>query len=280
MSDIETTTNPDLMRHLSPTKIEGMMKCGLAVKFRYIDKIPEPAVGVMVAGSAVHAVLERALKQRILGAPLPSAADMVDWFGPAWDEQINERESKEGFSAWDWGDENADAVKEECKRLVEFTRLQVLDAIKPKVIEHECKTRFESAAGDFLVWGYIDLLEEDGLLSDWKTTKKVSANAQKLGMQLPYYSYEVIHLMGLKPDAAINARKIFLVRGKKPKVEVARYSVTQSQRKWFADVAAECWKATQSDAYVPNTSGWWCSAKFCSFYAMCQGELGEVNGGD
>jgi hypothetical protein len=278
MSDIETTTDPELMRHLSPSKIEGMMKCALAVKFRYIDKIPEPAVGVMAAGSAIHAVLERALKQRMLGAPLPSAADMVDWFDPAWDEQIKDRESKDGFTAWDWGDEDPKDVQEQCKRLVEFTRIHVLDAIKPKVIEHECKTRFESSVGDFLVWGYIDLLEENGLLSDWKTTTKVSPNAKKMGMQLPYYSYEVINLMGLKPDTVVDARKIFLIRGRRPGWDVVKYRVTLGRRKWFADAARECWKATQSDAYVPNTSGWWCGAKWCSFYAMCQGELGEVSG--
>lgn len=260
----------NLMKHLSPTKIEGFLKCPKQVRLRYVEKVQELESGFLMSGNAVHAVLERALKRVILGGKIPDRNEADDWFLAAWDSEKKEREEKPRFIGWLW-DEPEEKTKNECRALIPFALTEILPVIKPRLVEEEAKLYYDSEIGGFLVWGQLDLLEEDGVLSDWKTTKKVSKNARDSWLQLGHYSRYVHEVVG--GSEVTPARKIFLIRGAAPKVDVVKYEITPAMRAYFSEVAAEVWKAVRANSYVPNTNGWWCDPDWCPFYGPCQGEL-------
>lgn len=261
------------VKHLSPSKVEGT-KCMEQFRLRYVEKVPEPSPGVFVAGRVVHAVAERALKRVILGSGLPSAKDVDDWYVAAWKEEVAGEEEKSSFLGWDWDEKRGDShdkAHRECRALAQFALTDVLPGIKPKLIEEDAKLYYDSDVGQFLVWGRLDLYEQDDTVTDWKTTRKVSKNATESWLQFAHYSRYAHEVMN-GPETT-KCRKIFLIRGASPKADVASYDLTQGKRNWFHRVAAEVWKATKSGVYIPNTSGWWCSPDWCSYYPTCQGEL-------
>jgi hypothetical protein len=236
--------------------------------YRYKYHLPEPSVGVMLAGRVVHAVLEGALTSVILGKGLPSAKDLDDHFAVAWAADVQKEEARDGFSGWVWNEGDPEKiVREESRGLVRMAREEILPNIRPRFVEHKFNYELPSAAGPFRIYGVIDLLEEDGAMVDWKTVDKISQNAKGFDVQFPGYS---IYVSDLLKEPVTKARKIFLVRGKrKPCWEVSNYNVLEHQRTWFAEVAAEVWRTIQADVWLPNTGGWIHSAKFCSFWNTC-----------
>lgn len=264
---------PGEVKHLSPSKIEST-KCMEQFRLRYVEKVPEPSPGVFVAGRVVHAIAERALKRVIIGSGLPAPKEADDWFVEAWKEEIDLESKKESFLCWDWDEKRGDSEEKaykECRVLARFALTDVLPGIRPKLIEEDAKLNYESEVGPFLVWGRLDLYEETGTITDWKTTRKVSKNATESWLQFAHYSRYVHEVM--QGPATTKCRKIFLIRGASPKADIANYDITPAKRAWFDHVAAEVWKATKAGVYIPNTSGWWCSPDWCSFYPTCQGEL-------
>lgn len=248
------------------------MKCPEAMRFRYQEKVPEPNFAGLTTGTIVHAVLEWALRRRLMGQDIPEAKEADDYFLKFWEAEFAKAESKETFMGWDWQEgDNAARAHEECRALIPFALKEILPDLKPKLIEEDIKIQFQSPVGPYLMWGKLDLMEEDCLITDWKTTiGSVSKNQKKMGMAFPYYSFKALEHGA--PEL-VKCRKIFLVRGHRPNMEVVNYIVGPVLRDWFVRVATEVWKMCKADAFVPNPGGWWCSPQFCSFYGICQGEL-------
>jgi len=260
------------VKWLSVSKIGTFMKCPKQAHYRYVLKAPEPSFGNMIAGRVVHAVLEKALKEVIGGRPLPSVQDVDDFYEPIWRESFKEEEERDNFVTLQWDpDDKEQKVFEESRALVRLAREEVLPKIKPSLVEHNMNFDLDAnGSGPFRVYGVVDLYEHDTVVSDWKTTTKVSPNAKKLDIQ--FCGYAVWHQLHTGCEV-MPCRKIFLVRGKRPKVEETRYQVTPKHREWFTSVAAEVWKMVKGGGFVPNTSTWACSEKWCSFWNICQGEL-------
>jgi len=255
------------IKWLSVSKVSQFLKCPLAARFRYSDHLPEPSVGTMLAGRAVHAVIEKALKQQLLNGKLMSYQDMDDLFPQIWEAQMYEESSKDSFSKWTWDeDDSEEKAKKESRELVRMSREEILPGIRPNLVEHKMSFELPSNAGTFKIFGVIDLLETGGILSDWKTTKKVSAFAKADTTQFYGYSVWINQETG---DPITKARKIFLIRGKKPKWEIVNYDVTEPNRESFRYLAARVWESVVAGVFLPNTGGWWHSEKFCSFWNAC-----------
>jgi hypothetical protein len=257
--------------YLSVSKLNTFVKCGLQAKYRYLDHIPEPSLGVFHVGIVTHAVIERALRGVLLGKGSPSLADMTDWIKPEWDDAIKESEEKKSFCGWKWDeDDSPEKGLRDIPGMVKMWHGEILPKLKPTLVEHGFNFELDSKCGPFKIYGFLDLMEESGLLTDWKTANgSVSANAKKLDLQFPGYSW---FAREYTKQEVTQCRKVFLVRGRN-RIEQVPYTVDQRHRDWFARVAAAVWQSIEADSFIPNTSGWWCAENWCSFWQGCQGEL-------
>lgn len=258
--------------YLSVSKMGTFTKCGLQGKFRYLDKIPEPALGVFLFGKVIHSAIEKALKIVLAEKSAPSLADMTDWLPDLWEEQIKEDEGRAGFTGWHWGEDDSLARgKKEAPQVVQVFHEHVLKTVRPLLIEHKFNFPLQSKVGEFKIYGVLDCLDKGGLLTDWKTADgSPSENQKKLDLQFMGYSLFVREYLDTTDDT--DCRKVFLIRGKK-KPEIVSYRIHDGHRQWFKDQAARVWQMIQADAYVANTNGWWCAKKWCSFWEGCQGEM-------
>jgi hypothetical protein len=257
--------------NLSVTKMGCAMRCPLQFRFRYKDRIPEPTPINMFAGRIVHAILEDALTDVIAGKGLPAAPTMDDQYLKHWDREWAETESKPWFGGWDFGiDKDGTRLKEECRALLPLALYEVLPTIKPILVEHS----FEMDVDGVPVKGVLDLMQEGNLLVDWKTGDKLPKSADAVDIQVAGYSEWKVRHFGLDTETEVTAfQKIFLIFGRRPRVEKKDYAVTSGHRAFFRQSAAEIWKAVQADCYIPNPNGWWCGEKWCSFWHGCRGAI-------
>jgi CRISPR/Cas system-associated exonuclease Cas4 (RecB family) len=263
-----------VIEHLSVTKIEAATLCPLRFRYRFVDRLPEPSSGVAFAGRTFHTIMEHALKLRLGGLPIPRPQELDDRFLAEWQAGIEREEQSEGFCGWQWDEgDSPERAQSDYRALVRLAATDVLPSIRPQFVEH----RFEISVGGVPLVGYLDLVEEGGVLSDWKTVGSISARQRLLSLQLMGYSWAVQSLLGTTSDT--EARKLFFVRnGNHPKFEAVSFVVRDEHRRWFAQVAEAVWRMVRAEAYVPNTDGWWCTPKFCSYYSICQEGLKDGGG--
>lgn len=251
------------------------MKCPEQFRLRYVEHVPELSSWTLHAGRTFHAVVETALKAVMAGAGLLSLAAVDDLFLVKWNAEIREEEAKGWFFGWETPTEaknQPERLRTDYRKLVRLAREGVLPKLKPKLVEHTFELAFDGLYGspDFAVKGVIDLVEEDGLLSDWKTTERVKD--EKLDPQFPFYSFHVSALTG---RSDVRVQKIYMVRDADGGAHVQRrcYVVGEAHRRWFHRVAADVAKMVETGAYVMNPNGWWCSKDYCSHWMGCVGEL-------
>jgi len=270
------------MKTLSVSKIEKALMCPLAMKFSYVDRIPRPAAWVLIAGNVLHEILEHAIKEFARTGNYPDLKTLDDMFDPIWERRVSEEEKKKDFIGWeDKKDDPAEKVKREYRPLVRLAREEVLPTIKPwmigdePIIEYKIELEMQSKVGPFTLLGYVDLLDANGILIDWKTTEgEVSKRQSRTWLQFAGYSLWAYPIVG---EEDLRCQKIFLVRGEKPCVERKSFVITAQHRAWFVKVAATVWEMIHHGVYLPNTEHWSCRPEFCSYFMGCRGEIpGEL----
>lgn len=249
----------------------------LRLKWNYVDKVPVQPSGFMISGRVVHAAIEFMLKEKYAGRAIPSDKDLDDQFILAWNRELAEEEAKGLGINWDEDDgDNKDRMLRECRMLPPLAKRDLLPHMQSRfppeyTIKEEIDTG-DKKYGAFLMWGVIDHWDKGPSgIWDWKTTRKISANARKLDLKTTAYGWydRRLHTVSQSP-----ARKVFLVRSATlPKIDDESYVVTSVHMDFFEKAAIEVWKATRDGNYVPNISSFWCSPSFCNFWGPCRGGL-------
>lgn len=270
------------MRNLSVSKIEKALLCGYQFKFQYVDRIPLLSSGILLAGNVHHKIVENAIRTFARTGKYPDWKEMDDQFEPSWKAKVAEEEERPEFLGWKWDPGDPEKkVKEQYRQLIRVTREKALPGIRPwmignePVVEYKIDIDLPSEVGPFRLLGYLDLLEEHGILIDWKTTEdEVSKRQKKTWLQFAGYSLWAYPIVG---EEELRCEKVFLIRGTKPDVQRVPFVVGRAHRAWFVKVAAAVWKMVKSGVFLPNTEGWWCGPKYCDFFRGCRGEIpGEV----
>lgn len=273
------------MKNLSVSKIEKAMLCPKHFKLKYIDRIPEQASWVAHGGIVVHEIVEGALKTFGRSGKYPSWMEMDDQFDVVWNRNQLKTEGKLDFIGWkEDPKEPVEKVRSEYRPLIRLAREVALPPYRPMivndtpVVEYRIDLELDSELGPFPIIGYIDLLDDSGILGDWKTTSlndkgQVSERKMKNWLQAAAYSLWAWPIVG---EEFLPCRKIFLVRGPNPQVITHDYVVGPKHRKFFTDVAAEVWKMVERGGFVPNTNTWMCRPEWCFAYQVCKGEIDDI----
>lgn len=273
------TNAPAKVKNLSVSKIEKALLCGKNFELSFIHKIPQPNSWKPHAGTVVHEIIERALRQVTQTGSYPDWQTMDDLYEPVWEEKTKEAESKDWFIGWqDDPKDPLETLKPDYRKLIRLAREQVLPTIRPwtingePVVEWRIDLELRSKIGTFPLIGYADLLDQSGVLMDWKSTgKEVSARAKRQWLQFAAYSLWAWPLVG---EPEVRCEKIFLARGEgKPFVERVPFKIGPKHREYFVRVAAQVWEMINRGIFIANPDTWLCKPEMCPFWAGCMGEL-------
>lgn len=243
---------------ISVSQINLYLTCSLKYQFQYIDRLPRLAKSTNLAlGSAVHAALEWLHKERKRGRK-PALEEILRVFEADWRAQ-------EGI-ALD-GEEPEDKLLLKGKELLSLyyhgADLKVRDAelaftlplVHPKT-------------GEVLpvpLKGVMDLVEEDGSISEFKTAKKaMPLEGVADHLQLTAYDYAYRMLFREPPT---ELRLIQLVKTKQPKIEKFLTGRNEEDTERFFGIAKQVRRGIEAGIFVPNRGCWLCSD--CEYQPDC-----------
>ena len=80
-----------MINNLSYSKLDSLLRCAKSFQYRYIEQIPTPLNGRVLAGRCYHHVLALAASRRQLFDEIISAEEIADTFSSHWDKELGLR---------------------------------------------------------------------------------------------------------------------------------------------------------------------------------------------
>ena len=254
------TTNLELPGgYLSNSRIQMYQACPEAFRRTYVDGVRSPSNPKMAVGKSVHALVERALKGKMLGS-MPSLEQSLDEASEVVANEFVGVEVNPGDSDSPDPAANVDKVRRLFKTWMEVRA----SSIVPLGVEEE----FNVMVNGVPVKGIIDLV--DGAhgkktVVDLKVTgRKKTERDLRNSLQLSLYSY-------VKKTPYVGFDSI--VNKEVPSVEIVRGAYSPEEMQWPAEVVLSTAKAISAGVF-PHAApdSWKCSKEFCSFWKDCRGK--------
>lgn len=253
-------------RGFSHTQLNMYLKCPAQFEQRYILGKKKPPNGAMIRGSAVHQSIRKDLKAKMeTGALLTVegaeqvAADYVDkaFHG---DVMLDAEEAVLGFKVV------KGMTTDESVRMAAKHHFGAAPFIYPKMVENRLLVHPRGC--DVKLVGYFDTITEDNALEDTKTTSK-SPNSELAdkSMQLTFYDLLCLATPEIGQLSGLMLR--FLV-GLKKGVKIVEQKTARStlQHTILLDVIGQVLKGINNGHFPPTLpDNWWCSNKWCGYYA-------------
>ena len=234
-----TNRRGGVREYLSASRLNLWLRCPLAFKLRYVDRVPEATTPSLFIGRLVHQGLERFYRRRQLGLET-SIDDVTRPLLTSWEEAVSHEcvqfaDSKEEVRA-----------REQVTRLLE-SYLQQLPPDEPRPLAVETSLScplVDPISGEDLgipLVGIVDLiLDEDAgaLIADFKTAASRQPPLEiSHEIQLGCYSYLFRRMSGQR-ESALEIRS--LVKTKTPQIVFHRFAARQEihMRRLFAVIRA------------------------------------------
>lgn len=254
-----------IVKHLSYSSITTYLTCARKWHFRYMVKPDVLKSPNLVFGSAFHSAVEAHITEREQdGVPLVLR----------WDRHWGEQLEKEGDAvAWDKPAEEYAALGQ--RMLSDDGTRRLIEAIKPVVYENkpavEVKIDLHVPGVPVPIIGYIDVIEEDGIAGDFKTSAR-SWTTKKANEELqPSFYLAALNQMGFESENRYWFRYYVFVKTKQPKVQLLETTRDPGELFWLMGLIKEVWDAIEAGVFPPNPTSWLCGEKYCEYWSLCRG---------
>lgn len=303
MSEEVTTKTVQDLEHLSHSSITTYMLCPRSWKFRYLDKIESQRGSALAFGSATHDTIEQTMFFKL---GLPMTAEVVqkaigdldkditaDYEALAQDvnKTIEEQDYSNVFMFnldCQYNDPMVDMSTDSYNELLDlgqkvFSDTKITDelfALKPQIMADTAKPAIERKISldvpgvPIPVIGYIDIITEDGVPGDFKTSKrKWGATKADDELQAAFYLIGLSQQFGIRVDQLPAFRYYVIVKTKKPYLQVVETTRTPAQLFFIYDLVKSVWDAIEAESFPMNAhpSNWKCSPKWCEYWSICRG---------
>lgn len=241
-------------KHISVTQIKMYLRCPLQYKFRYMDGLKIPPVSAITLGKSIHSTLETNYSQKIQSKEDLPNEQMTSLFSDLWESQAKGTEFEK--------DEKPGKIKDEGINIIHLYHEQVSPTIIPKYVEKDFELSFDNV--DYTLKGVIDLVDDQEVLIDHKTTKRSMCQEDVMAdLQLTCYALAYRLIFGAQEK---ELRFDVMVRNKMPKIQKIATSRTQEDINRFLKILAYVSRAIRSGIFYPNKN-FMCSA--CGYSGLC-----------
>jgi len=243
--------------HISPTQISMYLRCPTQYMFRYIEGLILPPKSAMTKGRAVHKGQEVNYKQKIETKQDLPLDDVKDAVATEFETIAPETEWKP--------EENKGKIKDETISLASLYHQEVAPAVQPAYVEEE--VYFQIPETEIKLKGFIDVVQEGGIIRDTKTTAKTpNQDIADKSLQLTAYSLAYRTLTGEEEAGLVLD---YLVNTKVPKVIPFQTKRSKNDISRFISIASQITKAIQAGLFYPNPDNSMCSEKNCGYWHEC-----------
>lgn len=253
---IEINGEAGIASRLSPSQVRTFCDCQARWKYEKVDGLPRVGNGNLALGSAVHAALAYNFTQKIDTEKDLPVEDVLQAFDVALAGELVGVELSE--------DETPEELQRLGRGLLQQFMAEVAPTIMPVAVEKEVVGEISGVR----VKGFIDVLDIDGRIHDFKTCSK-SPN----GIE-PEQMFQVATYVELEPSASGEARIHSLVKNKSPKLVQMTRTVGPEDLEAIYTQYPLAQEAMQAGLYMPNRTSMLCSRKNCSYWRECEQEFG------
>jgi hypothetical protein len=255
-----------MIEYLSYSSVNLFLTCSHAWKLKYIDKEPQSSTPSLLFGTGVHGTIEQSIADRAEGAPHRPLTDI-------WAEKWNTAVEREPNC--EWGADTPEQHYNEGIRLLANPELQqMVNRLTPLRDEQglfmERKIELRVPGVPIPIIGYIDIVTNDGVPGDFKTSAQQWSNEKAREQLQPLVYLAAMNQMG-KPSPGMRFRHFVITKTKQPKVQVIETQHTIDALFWMFELVQKVWRAIESESFVPNPDAWLCSPKFCNAWSRCRG---------
>jgi hypothetical protein len=202
-----------------------------------------------------------------------------------WGGQL-ERNAENGIA---WGkdsEESMDALG--VKMFSDPDTIALVDSLQPLVVEDqvqiERRVELTVPGVPIPVIGYIDLIEQDGVPADFKTSARSWSQKQADSEMQPCFYLAALNQSGWegiyplhwdkekgKWNGTFTFRHYVFVKTKTPKVQIWESTRTVGDLFWLFGLITDVWKGIKAKVFPPNPGTWKCSPKYCEHWGICRG---------
>lgn len=245
--------------HLSVTQLKMYLRCPLQYFFRYACGLKTPPTGDLMLGRIVHDTLRENYRQKIQSRQDLPLQQLTDIFSDYWERQID------GTIFSD--DEKPGQVKDEGVRMLTAYGKAIAPKVQPVAVEQEFLV--STGATALPLKGYIDLIDEQGLIIDHKTTKRsFPENSVAKDLQLTAYAMAFRALYGRDEKGV---RFDVMVRSSRPNVQPRIQQLsgkrTQADIDRFLRLAQQLERGIKAETFYPSDN-YMCG--ICGYGEMCE----------
>ena len=254
-----------MIEHLSYSSISSYLGCGANWKYHYIDQVPTLTSPELVFGSAFHGTVESFVGNNHQG-------DLATLWQEKWGKQL------ECDQKVDWGTDTPEFFRDEGKRILSHKDIQAgIFSIKAAKSDQgakiEQKVELHVPGVPLPVIGYIDIITEDGIPGDFKTSGKSWSADKALNEMQPLFYLAALNQAGIQTPGW-HFRHFIFVKTKTPQFQMIEHTHNPGQLMWLFKMIQGVWKGIESEVFPTNPTGWKCSPSYCEYWSICRGRWG------
>lgn len=248
---------PDQVTHLSHSSISTYLRCPRQWAYAYLEGLKKPPAAALIKGKAVDDGLSFNLRQKVDSREDLPMDDVLHVTESAFRDEVDKQGGRDEVN---WEGASFASALDSAIGMTELHMTEHAPLIQPTEVQLELHRELPDGR-DFI--GFLDFVNEDGAVCDWKTGKKrMGQGAADTDLQPHAYAY----LMG-EPITFFFYRAVDT--GKSQASEVLVTTRSEEQSAWYETAAADVSAAIDAGIYPPNPNGWHCSKSFCGYYELC-----------
>lgn len=249
--------------HLSASRVNTFMRCGMQYLFRYIEGLISPPSGALALGSSFHATIGKDYQQKVETGANMRLDSYLDYYSDDWQERKHE-------IRW-WEGEKEGKFKDQGYGLLEAYYNEIALEVQPASVER--KFEIEFANKDYSFVGYIDLVDEDGVIVEAKT-KATTPPRPQADHKLQVVGYTT----GFRSEGKVEsgARLDYVVKLKTPKIVSYPFKVSDTEIEFFLGQVARVGMMIENEVFMPNRTSRLCNQRWCGYSDRCSKMLGGI----
>ena len=245
-----------MIDHLSYSSISSYLSCPRAWKFKYIENRPRKTSSALAFGSAFHETVEQYVT-------LTDETSILDLWKNTWNNQQSKVTLDEG--------DTFESLHNEGVRMFSSPKVMYeLNTIKsPVAIEMPVTLNIPGVPVP--VTGFIDIITQDGVPGDFKTSGKRWGEDKAVNALQPLVYLAALKQMGVKHP--MKFRHYVFIKTKEPNTQVIETEFKPAQLLFITSLIQNVWKSIDAGAFHENPDGWLCSETYCDFWKICKGRF-------
>jgi hypothetical protein len=249
--------------HLSYSSVNTYLSCGKSWELKYIQKVPASISATMVFGSAWHSAIEAMIIERSQFA----GANAIETWQRCWSKQLAEKPDI------DWGGDTPESYFNDGIRMLNDIGIQMaIENIRVGGADNiERNVTLRVPGVPVPITGFIDLITEDGVPGDIKTSSRAWSEDKAAGELQPLYYLAALSQAGVPVEGGRFRHYVFC-KTKQPKVQVLEHTHSMKEIFFLFNMLQNIWKAIEAGVFIESPNDWKCSPVGCGYWQHCRGK--------